>query len=176
MGFKIKNPLGSLGSIGGFFQNLFGSALGINQFEAAREQRKLANMEAYLKSKQVALELERKREFIQDTVEAQKIATISSGFLLEGSPLLHILETKKRGAEDLENFSRLASLEVEFIRRGGKLASDRSVIEGARAFIDTGQRVAAAVGTSGASEGVRAGGSIGNSSTARSGGNTPGAF
>jgi hypothetical protein len=105
---------------------------GLEAKEASEEQAELATKQAgaraaetrRLKERQVKLE---QRE-IEDIEKRQKLAFLASGVTLDGSPLLVMEETRRRGAENIE--------EIEKAGTAGELAQiaeGRATAKAARA-------------------------------------------
>ena len=98
---------------------------GIQANEAADEQADLARSDASARAAETARVTERssmlEQRNIDDTVDRQKLAYLASGVTLEGSPLLKMEETRRRGAENIE--------EIEL---AGKAGSKAQIAEGRR--------------------------------------------
>ena len=99
---------------------------------AADEQADLARSDASARAAERARMTERQSTLeqrdINDTLDRQKLAYLASGVTLEGSPLLMMEETRKRGAENIE--------EIELAGKAGsqaQLAEGRRTAESAKA-------------------------------------------
>jgi len=90
---------------------------GIQARKQAKKEAALINEDAQHQANQHAKDVEKFRK-------RQKVAFLSSGVSLEGSPLLVLEETRKEGEE-----------EVARIRRGGQIRSDIRQQQGRDAFV-----------------------------------------
>lgn len=91
-----------------------GSAIGgIQQSREARSQANKASEEAELQSRAEA------RETIK-LEKQQKLAFLKSGVALEGSPLLLLSETKRKGKENIEAITESGRVRASSIRASGR--------------------------------------------------------
>lgn len=65
-----------------------------------------------------------------DAEKRQKLAYLSSGVSLEGSPLLTLQETRNRTSENLENISRSSMARQSSIRASGRQALFSGISKG----------------------------------------------
>jgi len=98
---------------------------GLEAKDAAGEQARLARSDAAARAAETdrvpARSSELESRNIQDTLDRQKLAFLASGVTLEGSPLLVMEETRKRGAENIDE-----------IEKAGKAGSEAQLAEGRR--------------------------------------------
>lgn len=83
---------------------------GIQANQAAGEQADLARSDAAAAAAETTRVTERQSTLeqrdIKDTLDRQKLAFLASGVTLEGSPLLKLEETRKRGTENIEEIEK----------------------------------------------------------------------
>lgn len=94
-------------AIGSAGASIFGAIQGS---QAADEQADLARSDASSRAAETKRVTERQTTLeqrdIQDTLDRQKLAFLASGVTLEGSPLLKLEETRKRGAENIDEIQK----------------------------------------------------------------------
>jgi len=108
---------------------------GIQQLQTGRQQASAAKEAAALRGSEAARQAERNARGEQQNVDRlirrQKLDYLRSGVTLEGSPLLVMEETRRRGAENIDE-----------ILRGGAYAERSAIVEGrtrARGFLASGR-------------------------------------
>lgn len=112
----ISTGLGVLSGVSSVFGGLQGYSAGQEQASLAVSQANLAGQEqARLSFKEAQAEKERSSE----AERRQKLAYLASGVSLEGSPLLILEETRRKGSEN-----------VDEILRSGAAGASASAIEG----------------------------------------------
>lgn len=104
-----------------------GSILGgIQQQEAYEDQAKIQEQQAEEQARQLA------RENIQ-LEKAQKVAYLSSGVSLEGSPLLVMAEDRRIGQENIQNTLETGRTQASSLRKSGRQALIGGLVGGASA-------------------------------------------
>ncbi len=105
---------------------------GIQANNEAGHQSRIATSEAQARADEATRQSERQATLeqrnIDDTEQRQKLAYLASGVTLEGSPLLMLEQTRKRGAENIDE-----------IRKSGSASSNAALAEG-RATADAAKR------------------------------------
>lgn len=103
---------------------------GIQGVQAGRQQASLAKQQAGLQAAESVRQADREARFeaerVNQVTRRLKLAYLKSGVTLEGSPLLVMEETRKRGADNIDE-----------ILQGGRYAANASMAEGriqARSF------------------------------------------
>ena len=98
---------------------------GVMANNAAGEQADLARSDAAARAEESARVADRQsmieQRNIDETTQRQKLAFLASGVTLEGSPLLKMEETRRLGAENIEE-----------IKKGGQASADAQIAEGRR--------------------------------------------
>jgi len=121
MGVVTTAVLGTL-AVAGAVSSIKG---GLDAKDAAKEQASLARSDAAARATETDRVTARSSELesrnIQDTLDRRKLAFLASGVTLEGSPLLVMEETRKRGAENIDE-----------IEKAGKAGSEAQLAEGRR--------------------------------------------
>ena len=80
-------------------------------------------------------EVELERRDIADVRERQKIAFLASGVTLEGSPLLTLEETRKRGEENIEEIEKAGEARSRAQIQEGRITAQRAEASGRKALI-----------------------------------------
>lgn len=97
-------------------------AQGFSQYREEKKADQLARQRAESEAKLLEQDARRaakeEREIADDTRRRQKVAFLSSGVLLEGSPLLVMEETRKKGEENARNTIRNAKSRADLVRQG----------------------------------------------------------
>jgi len=98
---------------------------GVMANDAAGEQADLARSDAAARAAESTRVADRQSTIeqrnIDETTQRQKLAFLASGVTLEGSPLLKMEETRRLGAENIEE-----------IKKGGQASADAQIAEGRR--------------------------------------------
>jgi len=96
---------------------------GVQAKKAGDKQSRLAREQAAMSAAETMRQAERsavlERRNIDDVVDRQKLAYLASGVTLEGSPLLKMEETRRLGAENIEE-----------IMKAGEAGSQAQLFEG----------------------------------------------
>lgn len=105
---------------------------GIDSKKEAKQQAALATSQAAASAAETervtARESTLEQRNIKDVLDRQKLAFLASGVTLEGSPLLVMEETRKRGAENIEEIEKAGSA-----RSAAQIAEGRSTAQAAKA-------------------------------------------
>jgi len=73
---------------------------------------------------------------IKETQDRQRLAYLASGVTLEGSPLLKLEETRRLGAENLDEIEKSGSARSEAQVTEGRLTADRAKSAGRQGLIN----------------------------------------
>lgn len=111
---------------------LQGLMAGNQQADAARAT---AEMQAREQVRVTAREAEMERQQVEDTVRRQKLAYMASGVSLEGSPLLVMEETRRRGAENINEIVQGGAYGAASARTEGRIRAQQAKSAGRREFI-----------------------------------------
>ncbi len=123
------NVLSGVSSLVGGLQGLSG---GNAQAENAKAQAALAGQE---QARQASREAEFERRNVADATRKQKLAYLSSGVSLAGTPFLALNETKRRGAENIDEIIRSGASGVAARAQEGRTAAAQLKSAGRREFI-----------------------------------------
>lgn len=84
----------------------------VNQVQRSKDRKaakKRAGVEADLIEEQTEAEVKRREELIEDTIDAQRLAILNSGTLIDDSPIMILEETREKSLEELESFKKVQS-------------------------------------------------------------------
>jgi hypothetical protein len=128
----IGTGLTVLSGVTSVLGGLQGMAQGNQQADAARAT---AAMQAREQVRVSAREAEMERQNVEDTVRRQKLAYMSSGVSLEGSPLLVMEETRRRGADNIEEIIQGGAYGAASAKTEGRLRAQQAKSSGRQAFV-----------------------------------------
>lgn len=111
---------------------------GMQQSGVAKQQASLAMMQADMAGKEQARQAAREAGFAQermlDTERRQKLAFLSSGVTLEGSPLLVMEETRRKGLDNIDEILKGGAAAQSTARLEGRIQADNLRASGRQAF------------------------------------------
>lgn len=96
-----------------------------------RAQNKAAQAQADLIEQETKIQAERKEQEVESFRKKQEMAFLKSGVILEGSPLMVLHETERKGLEDVQNIKSTGSKKAAAVRQSGRQAFQQGVFGGA---------------------------------------------
>jgi hypothetical protein len=148
---SIASAGGLAGSIAGLsgVASAFSSGLsllgGISSFSAGSEAQSVANSQKALALQTAELNaIERERVTAKEArvekensdrmIQLQKLAYMKSGVSLAGSPLLVMEETRRKGAENIDEILRAGRSSADSVRQEGRITAGQFEAQGRKAF------------------------------------------
>lgn len=116
------------------------SALGgIQAKREADKQARLANEQAAARAAETERVTKRQAELeqrnIDQTIDRQKLAYLKSGVTLEGSPLLKLEETRRLGAENIDEINKAGEAQASAQVAEGRVQAQQLKASGRQALI-----------------------------------------
>lgn len=137
--FSLGTTLGTLGSALGGLSAISSIAGGSAANSAAKEQANLATFQAQQQgaesARQAQLEADMVGQEAESTRRRQKIAYLSSGVTLEGSPLLLMEATRQRGLQNVEEVFKAGGAATGAAATEGRLRASQLKGAGRTAFV-----------------------------------------
>ena len=128
--FSLGTTLGTLGTIAGGLGALSSIAGGISGQREAKQQSEYALAEAALagkeSSRQASAQAIQEKEAYKDIKQRQKIAYMKSGVSLEGSPLLVMEETRRKGESNIDEMLSSGASGYASSIMGGTISSQKA--------------------------------------------------
>lgn len=132
----IMSGLGTLATIGSAGASILG---GIQSSQEAAQQSEYALASATMAgreaSRQAAAQAAQEKQSYQDTIRKQKIAYLSSGVELEGTPLTTMAATKAKGESNVEEILSAGASRYASVMTEGVLASQKAKSAGRSALL-----------------------------------------
>lgn len=98
---------------------------GYESYDESKKQAKLINQQAQLQAQEqerlTTRQVELEKRNIDQTIDRQRVAYLASGVTLEGSPLLKLEETRRLGAENIEEIQKSGGASSEATLSEGRL-------------------------------------------------------
>ena len=129
---SIGSVLSGVSAATSVLGGLQGLMAGGQQADAAEAT---AAMQAREQVRVSAREAEMERQQVEDTVRRQKLAYMASGVSLEGSPLLVMEETRRKGAENIGEIIQGGAYSAASARTEGRLRAQQAKSAGRQSFI-----------------------------------------
>lgn len=112
---------------------------GAQSYKEGKQQAENAKAEAALRGQEeariAAKEAKLERENVESTLKRQKLAYMSSGVSLEGSPLLVMEKTRERGAQNIDEIISSGASNVAAAQTEGRIKANQARSSGRREFM-----------------------------------------
>lgn len=130
--FSLGSTLATLSGLGSIFSGLQGMQAGKQQAEMAKAQ---AAMSAKEQVRLSAREAQMEAEAADDVRRRQKLAFMASGVSLQGSPLLVMEETRRKGAENVAEIMTSGGYSSAARLQEGRIMATNAKASGRQAFM-----------------------------------------